>query len=264
MPSSILHVDTYGDAASDRPVLAVHGISGFGARFARLADRLPERRWLCPDLRGHGSSPTTAPWRTEEHVADLLAVLDDHGVARADVVGHSFGGHLALHLLASAPDRVGRVVLIDPATLLDPERVHASALSYARDAGWATREEALAEVSAWFPTEGSLPDLDLEVDRNLVEDDEGRWRMRFSPAVIVAGYGEMARPLPPLPGDHDLLLLEADEGQSSVNGQLREALAAAFGERLRRTVVDGAGHVVFRTHLDETAAAIGQHLASSS
>lgn len=264
MASSILHLETYGDDASDRAVLAVHGVSGFGARFARLAERLPEHRWLCPDLRGHGSSPTTAPWRTEEHVADLLAVLDDHDVERADVVAHSFGGHLALHLLATAPDRVRSVALIDPATLLDPGRVHASALGYARDPGWSTREEAIAEVSTWFPTEGSRPDLDLEVELNVVEDDEGRWRMRFSPVVIVAGYGEMCRPLPPLPGDHDVLLLEAEAGQSSVNDRLRDALGDAFGPRLQREVVSGAGHVIFRTHLDETAQAIGQLLGNAT
>ncbi|HLT15768.1 MAG TPA: alpha/beta fold hydrolase [Acidimicrobiales bacterium] len=264
MPDPILHVETFGDPSADDAVLAVHGVTGFGARFARLASRLPDRRWLCPDLRGHGRSPAPAPWRTEEHVADQLAVLDAHELERADVVAHSFGGHVALHLLATAPDRVGRVALVDPASLLDPHRVHASALAYAREPGWATRDDALGEVSGWFPTEGSRPDLDLEVARNLAQDDAGRWRMRYSPVVIVAAYGEMCRALPPLPDDHDVLLLEAEEGRSSVTDALRSALTDAFGGRLRREVVAGAGHVVFRTHLDETAGAVGRLLGEVS
>lgn len=262
MAAPIVHVEAYGDQ-DGRPVLGIHGISGFGARFGRLAGLRHDRRWLCPDLRGHGASPATAPWRTEEHVADLLAVLEHHEVERTDVVGHSFGGHVALHLLATAPERVHRVALLDPAALLDPHRAEAGALAYARDPGWPSRDEAVAEIATWFPTEDSKPDLDLEVERNLVEDAEGRWRMRFSPVVIVAAYGEMCRPLPELPPDHDVLLAEADPRHSTVNDQLRQALRDAFGERLRHEALPGATHVVFRTDLDATADALRRFWAST-
>ena len=259
MTDAALHVETHGPADGD-PVLAVHGITGFGARFERLAAAAaPARRWLCPDLRGHGGSPTTPPWRTEDHVADLVRVLDDRGVERADVIAHSFGGHVALHLSALAPERVGRLVLLDPASLIDPVHAERGALGYARDPGWASREEAVEEIGSWFPNEGSQPDLQPEIDHNLVED-EGRWHMRFSPLVIVTAYGEMCRPLPDLP-ERDVLLVEADPGQSSVNDRLRDALRAAFGDRLRREVVPEAGHVLFRTHLEETAAVVGPFLA---
>lgn len=250
----LLHVETYGDP-DGAPVLAVHGITGFGARFERTAELIPERRWICPDLRGHGESPSLPPWRTEDHLADLVAVLDAHDVDRADVVAHSFGGHLALHLLAAAPERVAELVLLDPASLLDPVRAEQGALSYARDPGWATEDEARTEIASWFPNEGSRPDLGPELDRNLVHGDDGRWRMRFSPVVVAAAYGEMCRPLPSLP-ETDVLLVEADPEHTSVNGALRAALHAGFGDRLRRVVVPDATHVLFRTELEGTVAAI--------
>ena len=261
MPSP-LSVETFGDPAG-APVLAVHGISGFGARFGRTAALIPDRRWLCPDLRGHGSSPPLAPWATEDHVGDLLAVLDDHGIDRADLVGHSFGGHLAIHALAAAPDRWGKVVLLDPASVLDPAGVEPRALEYARDPGWPTREEATAEIDTWFPNEGSRPDFDLEVERNLVQDDEGTWRMRFSAAVVVAAYGEMSRPLPDLPTDHDVLLVEADPEHTTVNDALRAGLQEALGGRLRREVVPNATHVLFRTELEATAAVLRDFLVTA-
>lgn len=260
MTDAPLHLDTYGPADGE-PVLAIHGITAFGARFERLAARTPRRRWLCPDLRGHGESPSTPPWRTEDHVADLLRVLDDQGIERADVVGHSFGGHVALHLSAIAPERVGRLVLLDPASLIDPVHAEAGALDYARDPGWTSREEAEAEIATWFPNEGSRPDLQPEIDHNLHQDDEGRWRMRFSPVVIVTAYSEMCRPLPDLPR-RDVLLVEADPAHTSVNDRLRAALQAAFGDRLRVEVVPEATHVLFRTELDGTAAAVAPFLAS--
>lgn len=252
----MLHVETFGPPGA-APLLAIHGITGFGARFERLAARVPERRWHCVDLRGHGASPPTAPWGTQEHVGDLLEVLDAAGIERCDLVGHSFGGHLAIHALAAAPERFDRVVLLDPASLLDAERAERRALEYARDPGWASEEEARAEIATWFPNEGSQPDYEPEVTRNLgLDEATGRWRMRFSPAVIVAAYGEMCRPLPPLPTDHDVLLLEADPAETSVNDALRQGLAAALGDRLQRAVVPGATHVLFRTELEGTVAAI--------
>lgn len=249
--TDLLHVETHG-SPDGPPLLAIHGITGFGARFERLAGIVDEPRWICPDLRGHGDSPSVPPWRTEDHVADLLAVLDAHDVAQADVLGHSFGGHLALHLLALAPERVGRLVLLDPATLLDPAGAEAGALDHARDPGWATEDEARAEIATWFPNEGSQPDLAPEIDRNLVHGDDGRWRMRFSPVVVVAAYGEMCRPLPSLP-ERDVLLVEADPQHTTVNPALRSALELSFRDRLRREVVPDATHVLFRTELEGTA-----------
>ena len=82
-------------------MLALHGVTGHGARFRDLAERgLPELRWLAPDLRGHGRSTWDAPWGAEQHVDDLLGVLDAEGIERCAVVGHSFGGFLATHLAA--------------------------------------------------------------------------------------------------------------------------------------------------------------------
>ena len=259
MATSPLHVETYGAPAGD-PILAIHGITGFGARFERLAAMVPDRRWLCPDLRGHGSSPTAPPWRTEDHVADLLGVLDAHDVARADVVGHSFGGHLAIHLLATAPERVGRVVLLDPASVLDPADAEEGAHAYADDTGWATRADAEAEIATWFPNEGSRPDLQPELDRNLVQGDDGRWHLGFSKPVVVVSYSEMCRPLPELPA-HDVLLVEADPQHTTVNDDLRRGLQHALGDRLQREVVPDATHVLFRTELEGTAAAVGPFLA---
>jgi pimeloyl-ACP methyl ester carboxylesterase len=46
-------------------------------------------------------------------VADALAVLDQRGVAAATVLGHSWGGYLAMQLAARAPDRVSALVLAD-------------------------------------------------------------------------------------------------------------------------------------------------------
>ena len=63
--------------------------------------------------RGVAPSVTEGPFTIEQHVSDALAVLDQHGVAAAMVLGHSWGGYLAMQLAARAPGRVNALVLAD-------------------------------------------------------------------------------------------------------------------------------------------------------
>ena len=67
------------------------------------------------DLRGHGYSdaPPTG-YTSADHAEDLFALMDEFGVNRASLVGHSFGGVIAAHAAALAPERVDSVVFSDP------------------------------------------------------------------------------------------------------------------------------------------------------
>ena len=53
------------------------------------------------------------PATVEAHVADAAAVIDQAADGRAWIVGHSWGGHLALHLLVACPERVAGAIIID-------------------------------------------------------------------------------------------------------------------------------------------------------
>ena len=69
---------------------------------------------IAMDCRGHGESDkphTPQGYRHDEMASDLIAVLDDAGVARADVMGYSMGGFIAIHLLVGHPERVSRLIV---------------------------------------------------------------------------------------------------------------------------------------------------------
>jgi pimeloyl-ACP methyl ester carboxylesterase len=63
-----------------------------------------------------GVSPTTVgePFAIEAHVEDAIGVLDGLGLERVWVVGHSWGGHLAMHVAVARPERVCGLIAIDP------------------------------------------------------------------------------------------------------------------------------------------------------
>ncbi len=98
-------------------VVLLHGFPQDSSCWDEVAPRLRAAglRTIAPDQRGYGGSDRpagTAPYRIEELAADVLAVLDAAGLARAHVVGHDWGGAVAWHLAAHHPDRVATLTVL--------------------------------------------------------------------------------------------------------------------------------------------------------
>jgi lipase len=102
---------------ADTVVLAIHGVSSSHMIWRPTVRELSARVGACvlaPDLRGRGrSAALPAPYGFDAHVADLLATLDEAGVEKAVLAGHSLGAYLATSLAAAHPDRISGVVLVD-------------------------------------------------------------------------------------------------------------------------------------------------------
>lgn len=243
-----LHVHEAGDPAGP-PVLAVHGVTGHGRRFDPLARRLPGLRWISVDVRGHGRSTWAPPWNLEQHVADLIAVLDGLGVGRAAVVGHSFGGAIAVHLARTATARVERLVLLDPAHGLDPHDMLDTAEDSRTAGAWPTREAArAAKAQDWAGVPDAL--VDAEVAAHLDHRD-GAWRWRYSAASLVAAWAEMARPALVPPRGLPTMVLPAT-GADFVDDDWLAACRAELGDALAVVGVD-AGHMLYLEQPDVVA-----------
>jgi pimeloyl-ACP methyl ester carboxylesterase len=98
-----------------RAVLAAHGITASYQAWSAVAEHVADEFTLyAPDLRGRGDSAgLPGPYGMAQHARDLAAVLDDAGVDRAVVVGHSMGGFVAAAFANHHADRARGVVLVD-------------------------------------------------------------------------------------------------------------------------------------------------------
>ncbi|WP_089312837.1 alpha/beta fold hydrolase [Actinomadura mexicana] len=249
MADAVLHVHRYGDPAG-APVVMLHGVTGHGARWRRTAERyLAGHSVLAPDLRGHGRSTHEPPWTVERHVADVLAMMDAEGVERADLVGHSYGGMIALHLARTAPRRVRRLLLLDPAIGLEPATAAGEARGHLVPASFGDVAEARADRAAHWPA-SPRDAVDEEVAEHLEHGPDGRLRWRFEPAAVVTAYSEMARPHLAPPADlptHLVIATEAD----FVRPEFVVDLRAALGPGLVISEID-AGHMLYVDRPEET------------
>ncbi|GAA1461371.1 alpha/beta hydrolase [Williamsia maris] len=227
-----LTVPVFGPA-DGTTVLALHGLTGHGKRWTNLAnDHLPELRIVAPDLLGHGHSSWDAPWTIEAQVAAIIEVLDTHVDGPVVVVGHSFGGALAIHLSRAEPSRVSGLVLLDPAIGLDGAFL--SEVAAANLDSWYLRDRQDARdrkrAEAWWEVPDAL--LEAEIAEHLLVAADGRMSWRVHPSAVATTWSELARPhVMPAPGI-DVRLVVADKVQPPyAPAPFIDELTAQQGER---------------------------------
>jgi 2-succinyl-6-hydroxy-2,4-cyclohexadiene-1-carboxylate synthase len=106
------------------PVTLLHGFTQSGQSWREVISMMPAgRRWVVPDLRGHGATRVRpgAPYTMEACTEDLVRLWDSLGIARSHLVGYSMGGRLALHVAATRPERILSLLTIGAHAGLDEE-----------------------------------------------------------------------------------------------------------------------------------------------
>jgi len=254
-----LHVHRFGPA-DGVPLLCLHGVTGHGARWRRLAEEgLRSRRVLAVDLRGHGRSPYEPPWSVSQHVRDIADTLDAEGIDRVPVVGHSFGGLITTYLLAALPDRIERAVLLDPAIGVAPAYALEQAEAIRNPPSWATLDEAKATRREGRPPQ-ALAASDDDVEAHAERGADGRYRFRICPSAAVTAWSEMASNPVPLGGcTVPTLLVAAAQAPEYVTERTRAWLRADLGDALTELVVD-SGHMLYWDAFEETAGHVRRFL----
>jgi lipase len=204
-----LHVHRFGPPGPLR-MLALHGLTGHGGRWQHLACYLPEIAIAAPDLLGHGRSSRAAPWSIDANVAAMAALLDDEAETPVLVVGHSFGGALAMHLAAVRPQRVAGLLLLDPAVGLDGKWMSEIAEAMFASPDYADRAEARQEKAAgsWADVDSAV--LDSDLDEHLVELPNGRYGWRISLPAMMSYWSELARDVVLPPAGTPTILVRAN------------------------------------------------------
>ncbi|USG64157.1 alpha/beta hydrolase [Brevibacillus ruminantium] len=118
----------YLDSGAGEAVCLVHGFCGSSAYWQKILPQLEKsHRVIAPDLRGHGNSSVPSESFTVEKMAgDLAHLLDQTGIEKITLLGHSLGGYVALAFAELFPERVKAIGLIHSTAYPDDEQAKAN------------------------------------------------------------------------------------------------------------------------------------------
>ena len=113
----------YMTAGRGKPLLLLHGWGTSLDTFAAMTEDLKRQFSVAAfDFPGHGGSDMPpATWAVDDFVEITRGVLAELGIAHTSVLGHSFGGRVAIKLAAAHPEMVDRLVLVDSAGVPPPQ-----------------------------------------------------------------------------------------------------------------------------------------------
>jgi lipase len=254
-----LHTYEWGDESAPL-VVCLHGVTGHGLRFRKLAEeRLADRfHVVAADLRGHGHSTWEPPWNIATHVADLLDTFDEP----AYWIGHSFGGRLTMQVAAVRPELVKRAVLLDPAIFIPPFWASDLAEEARLQESYYSVEDAIQTrivKSGLAHTPRDI--LEEEIAVHGIELPGGRLGYRYSGHCVGDAYMELATTPPPFASLRIPTLVVVGSLSKIVGAGEVELYKRALGDLFMLDVVPG-GHSVLWDAFDETAAAIDAFLES--
>jgi len=258
---AVLHTYRFGPPVQAQ-VLAIHGLTGHGRRWESMfSQHLPDTAVLAPDLLGHGRSSWDAPWTIEANVTALAALVEHGAAGPVVVVGHSFGGAIALSLAATRPDLIAGLVLLDPAVGLDGRRMREIADRMFESPDYTDREEARAEKANGAWGDVATDELDRELNEHLIDLPTGRVGWRISIPAMLSYWSEITRPIPlPRTGTPTALVRATRTSPPFVTDDLIATLDAGLGSSLTLLEWD-CNHMVPLAKPGETAAVIRDRLA---
>lgn len=253
-----LHAQPLGEQGSW--VLLIHGLFGAGDNLGSLGRVLAQRhRVLLVDLRNHGRSPHGDDCSLAAMAADIAALQQRFDTGPCAVVGHSLGGKVAMQLALTEGSRVTRLVVADIAPIAYPAH-HQPVFD-------ALRSVDLTQVSARRDAEQQLAHeledaaLRAFLLKNLVRDDDGRFRWRLNLDALERNYEQftVAPHGEPWPGP----TLFVRGGSSNYIRAEHEASMRALFPAFELRTIDGAGHWLHGERPAEFNQLVGDFLAAS-
>jgi pimeloyl-ACP methyl ester carboxylesterase len=271
------HVLEWG-APTGAPVLLLHGFLdlawGWDAMARRLAARLPARRLVAPDLRGHGDSDRVGAggyYHFFDYVADVDALVERYGGA-LDLVGHSMGGSIAGYYAGARPDCVRRLALLEGQGPPDQAGVNLPDRTVRWMESWRELRRAAPRV---------MPSLDDAAARLQKHDarltlDDARALARHGTYEVDGGVVWKHDPLHATMGPYAFRLDSAETFWKRISAPVLVIDAAESRMRLpdaeaarrrgllassRHVMLPDAGHMLQRHQPDAVANLLAEHLA---
>jgi N-formylmaleamate deformylase len=261
----------YRTGGDKPPLLLLHGIMAGGLTWLRVAQALePDFDLILVDARGHGGSARVgAAFSAELLVADVAALIQELGLARPGMIGHSLGGVTAALLAADRPGLVRAVVSVDAVWGEQPAMTQATAqspqyqawfnsyLAYLAALKTQSHAERMAAAFPYLPPGAagwpeveyvSWVEAQAQLDLELVGLGGSLWSAAHPGRPLLALAPQIHTPF---------LLLTGERGNCDPQTVQQVAAALANGQHREFT---GAGHFLHLDQFDRFVAIVREFL----
>ena len=248
-PMLLFHRDLGG--AGRPPLVILHGMLGSSRNWQTAGRDLAAKfHVLALDLRNHGASPHADKMTYDAMLADVLGWLEERGLARATLLGHSMGGKVAMLLACRQPQRVERLIAVDiaPKNYFWPaHRLEFAAMNELDLAKLRSRADAEAQFEPRVPGWAMRKFLTTNLER----DANGHWRWLVNLPALTAALPALEKN-PLVAGDRfDGPALFVAGGKSRYVAAEDHAAIRAHFPAARIAVMAEAGH---NPHMEARAA----------
>jgi esterase len=114
---------SYRHFGNGKPVIILHGLFGQSDNWVTIARRIADKFSVyIPDQRNHGQSPHSPVLNYIALSDDLFEFMEEHGIGKTILIGHSMGGKAAMTFALEHPELVEKLVVIDISPGKYPER----------------------------------------------------------------------------------------------------------------------------------------------
>lgn len=261
---------TFGETGTGPTVAMLHCSASSGGQWREIAARLtPDYRIVTPDLFGCGGSadwPGERPYTLAEE-GRILEALAVRAGAPIHLVGHSYGGAVALRFASHHPSRIATLTLIEPVAfhLLKPrghfdrslyDEIGIVAGAVAEGAASGDFVSGMRCFVDYWNGEGTWASLDAG-RRLALAAMAGKVTLQFRAAMGEAGQLDDCRKI-----HVPTLVVRGDASPGPV--QRIAQLVAGTVPRARLHTCRGAGHMLPITHPEAVAALLAAHLSGTT
>ncbi len=104
----------YRQSGQGEPLIILHGLFGSSDNWYTLAKTFAENFTVyLIDQRNHGQSPHSDEFNYKLLADDLFEFVNDHGLEKVNIIGHSMGGKTAMNFAVKYPERVKKLIIVD-------------------------------------------------------------------------------------------------------------------------------------------------------
>ncbi len=212
----MLYYKIIGEGA---PLIILHGLFGSGDNWRTLGKQLSENyQVILVDQANHSRSPWTETWSYEQAARDIIRVMDDIGLEKTHVLGHSMGGKVAMTLAQIFPERVNQLIIVDiaPKAYARGHEVIFEAVFDLDFSNIASRTDADTALA----TRIDHPMVRQFILKSLARDTEKGWRWKTNFQLLYDTYDHMIGAVAVDKIYHDVLFIRGGKSGYVTDGDI--------------------------------------------